>query len=253
MSLKFAAQLYTLRNELKKNFPDVLRELKKMGWTGVQIDGLFGYEAEEIAEVLKETGLETAGMHISLDRMVNDVDEILKESRLFESKDIFCHYLDTNMQTEQGYIEAKSTLLNVAKKLNPLGFRVGYHNHDFEFHTKVDGEYALDYLLAPAGNTFVYPEIDTYWVKKFGKDPLAFMKKYVGRTPILHLKDMTADGKEFFAEVGTGLIDFKPILLWGEKTGVEWYAVEQDECSGSPFDSLEISLRNLKEMEKQIK
>jgi hypothetical protein len=63
--------------------------------------------------------------------------------------------------------------------------------------------------------------------------------------PIIHLKDMAADGSEAFAEVGTGLIDFVPILEWGEANGIEWYAVEQDVCPGDPMDSLRISLNNL--------
>lgn len=65
---KFAAQLYTLRAELKKDFYETLRTLSKMGWKSVQIDGLHGYPAVEIAAVLKETGLSVAGMHVSLDR-----------------------------------------------------------------------------------------------------------------------------------------------------------------------------------------
>ncbi|RKL65010.1 xylose isomerase [Salipaludibacillus neizhouensis] len=253
MELNYAAQLYTLRNELKQDFPGVLRELKKMGWEAVQIDGLFGYSAEEIAEVLKETGLATAGMHIGLDRMNDDLDNVMKESLLFNSKDFFCHYMEEYMQNVEGYKKAKVDLLEVARKLSPLGFRIGYHNHDFEFKTTIEGKSALEFILEPKGNNFIYPEIDTYWVKKAGVDPLAFIKKYTGRTPYLHFKDMTTDGLEFFAEVGTGSIDFSSILSWGKQHGVEWYVIEQDECKVSPFDSLALSLENLKKMEEKLK
>lgn len=253
MTFKFATQLFTLRDELKQDFPMVLRELKKMGWDAVQIDGLFGYTAEEIAEVLKETGLQTAGMHIGVDRMINDLDNVIKEALLIKSKDIFCHYLEEEQQNVEGYKYVKESLLKVSEKLNPLGFRVGYHNHDFEFKTVVNGKYALDYILEPVGNNFLYPEIDTYWIKKAGLDPLTYIKKYVGRTPYLHLKDMTLDEFEDFAEIGTGQIDFASILKWGKDHEVEWYVVEQDECKGNPFDSLSISLDNLKRMQEKIK
>ena len=63
---------------------------------------------------------------------------------------------------------------------------------------------------------------------------------------------MTDDGSRFYAEIGTGLIDFEPILLWGEQNGVRWYVVEQDECAGDPFDSLEISLTNLVRMAEKL-
>ncbi|MCM2675313.1 hypothetical protein [Alkalicoccobacillus plakortidis] len=56
---------------------------------------------------------------------------------------------------------------------------------------------------------------------------------------------MTKDSDETFAELGTGSINFAPILEWGERSGVEWYIVEQDVCKGDPMKSLEISLEHL--------
>ncbi|MFJ5625053.1 sugar phosphate isomerase/epimerase family protein [Peribacillus loiseleuriae] len=256
MKHKFAAQLYTLRKELTNNFPGTLRELKKMGWEAVQMDGLRGYSAEEIAETLKETGLKTAGMHISLDRMKNDTDSVIHECYLFGTKDIFCHYLDEEKQNVEGYREAKRILLETAKQLNGIGFRVGYHNHEFELLSEVNGQNALDYLLTPVGNMFIYPEIDTYWAKYAGVDPLTYISKFPFRMPIIHLKDMKAEESlkypESLAEIGNGCIDFLPILQWGEKNGVEYYAVEQDVCEGNPLDSLNTSLENLMKMSEKL-
>ncbi|MGM0838471.1 MAG: sugar phosphate isomerase/epimerase family protein [Bacillota bacterium] len=253
MKHKFAAQLYTVRTEISKDFPGVLRELKKMGWEAVQIDGLFGYAAEEIADVLQETGLKTAGMHVSLDRMNNELEVVLNEAKLFQTTDFFCHYLDEDMQHVEGYRKAKKDLLEIARKVTPQGFRVGYHNHDFEFRTMIDGKVALDFILTPAKDVFIYPEVDTYWVKMAGIDPLSYIKKFPNRMPILHLKDMTNDERRYFAEIGTGSIDFEPILAWGEENGVEWYAIEQDVCPGNPLDSLDASLTNLIKISEKLK
>lgn len=252
MKHKFAAQLYTLRNELQQDFTGVLRKLSEMGWEAVQIDGLFGYPAEEIAAVLRETGLKVAGMHISLERMNNELKMVLREADLFGTTDFFCHYLEEEYQSVEGYKRAKRELLDVARKVSPIGYRVGYHNHDFEFQAEIDGDYALSYLLKPEGNQFIIPEIDTYWVKMAGQDPLEYIKQFPNRIPILHFKDMTNDEKKYFAEVGTGSINFEPILQWGEENGVEYYCVEQDYCPGSPFDSLEISLTNLVKMAQRL-
>lgn len=252
MNHKFAVQLYTLRDKLDKDFPGTLRTLKKMGWNAVQIDGLFGYEAAEIAEVLQELNMSAAGMHVGLDRMTDELETVLEEGRLFGTRDFFCHYLEDDMHHVEGFKAAKHTLLEVARKVNPAGYRVGYHHHDFEFYTDVEGKKALDYILAPEGNMFIYPEIDTYWVKMAGYDPLTYMEQFSNRIPILHLKDMTNDDRRFYAEIGTGSIDFEPILYWGERNGVEWYAIEQDECAGDPFDSLEISYHHLTALAKKM-
>lgn len=246
---KLAAQLYTLRNELKKDFPSVLRELKKMGWAAVQIDGLHGNPAKDIAAVMKEIGLQTAGMHVGLERLKNDMDAVLEEARLFDTKDLICHSLPDGLQNPEGYVSVRHDLLQAASKVSGMGYRVGYHNHDFEFHTTIDGKFALEYLLEDPA---IYAEIDTYWVKKADQDPLSFIQNYAFRMPILHLKDITADERKYFAEIGTGLIDFAPILKWGLQNGVEWFAVEQDYCPGNPMDSLALSYTNLLKLEKLI-
>ena len=159
-----------------------------MGWEAVQINGLFGLSAHEVAAILKETGLQAAGMHIGLDRMNHELQAVLEEGELLGTKDFFCHYLEEDLQHANGYKQVKKELLAVAAKVNPLGFRVGYHHHDYEFYTQVDGMTALDYLFSPAGNQFLYPEIDTYWVKYAGHDPLTYISKFPGRIPYLHLK-----------------------------------------------------------------
>jgi sugar phosphate isomerase/epimerase len=71
--------------------------------------------------------------------------------------------------------------------------------------------------------------------------------------PIIHLKDMANDEDLSFAEVGTGSIDFEPILRWGEENGIEWYAVEQDVCPGNPMDSLRVSINNLHRLIGEMK
>lgn len=253
MKNKLAAQLYTLRNELKKDFPGTLRELKRMGWSAVQIDGLHGNDPVEIAAVMDELGLRTAGMHVGLERMKSDLPAVLEEARLFRTRDFICHSLPGGMQHPDGYRGVRADLRRVAGQVEGQGYRVGYHNHDFEFHTSVDGhEFALDYLLELDPERPVYAEIDTYWVKKAGLDPLSRIRLYPRRMPILHLKDMTGDGRAYFTEIGNGVIDFIPILRWAKRSGVEWYAVEQDYCPGNPLDSLAVSYENLLSMEPDV-
>lgn len=249
---KFAAQLYTLRNELEQDFPGVLRELKRMGWHAVQISGLRGYQPEEISEVLKETGLSVAGMHVSLELINNELPEVLRQAELFSTKDLVVPFLPETLRTELGYRLVKSNLNELARKLKRMGYTLSYHNHDFEFATTVEGKDALSFILEPAEDNDILAEIDVYWVKKTGRDPLTYIQSYGGRMPIIHLKDMTDDEEATFAEIGTGVIDFLPILRWGEANGINWYAVEQDVCKRPPLESLAISLDNLRRMVQQL-
>jgi len=242
---KFAIQLYTLRKECESDFPATLRTLGRMGWAGVETAGLHGHSAEEIAEVLRETGLKTAGMHISAERLRSDMENVLAEATLLDTKRLICPSVPHEWRNEQGYIRLREELNAAASKLRPEGFTVGFHNHAFEFETSVRGTDALSYLIEPAPDNAVLAEIDVYWVKKAGLEPAEFIKPYGDRMPTMHLKDMTGDGRRAYAEIGTGIIDFESLLRWGERNGVEWYVVEQDICEGEALDSARISLDNL--------
>ncbi|NOU75791.1 TIM barrel protein [Paenibacillus sp. LMG 31458] len=252
MRSKFAAQLFTLRDELEKDYFGTLRKVREMGWQAVQISGLFGNNPADIAKVLQETGLLTAGIHVGLAELKNQLDEVVKRADLFGTKDIVVPYFPADQQHEQGYRQLRSDLNNIARMLESKGYRISYHNHAFEFNTMIDGESALEYILEPVPGNRVFAEIDVYWVKRGGRDPLSFIQPYANRMPIIHLKDMSDDGKQSTVEVGTGQIDFIPILRWGEQNGIEWYAVEQDQCQRDPLDCLATSLENLNAMVEKL-
>lgn len=248
MKHKFAVQLYTLRKECEQDFPATLRKLGRMGWAGVETAGLHGFAAETIAEVLREAGLKVAGMHISVERLRSDAENVKAEATLLGTKRLICPSVPHEWRNEQGYIKLRAELNAAASELRADGFTVGFHNHAFEFETTVRGMDALSYLIEPTDDNAVLAEIDVYWIKKAGYDPAAFIVPYSGRMPTVHLKDMSGDGRGVYAEIGTGIIDFAPLLLWGENNGVEWYVVEQDMCEGDPLDSVGRSLEHLYEL-----
>ena len=78
---------------------------------------------------------------------------------------------------------------------NKLGMTLLYHNHDFEF-TKLDGKYALDILYEEVPASLLQTELDTCWVNVGGEDPAAYLTKYSGRAPVLHLKDFVGSKSE---------------------------------------------------------
>ena len=92
-------------------------------------------------------------------------------------------------------------------------------------------------------------EIDTYWIQHGGGDPASWIRKLKGRLPLVHLKDMgISKGKQVMTEVGEGNLNWQEILSACKDAGLIWYIVEQDICQRDPFESLGISLRNLKGM-----
>lgn len=113
--------------------------------------------------------------------------------------------------------------LGTKAKANGLQFL--WHNHDLEFREMEEG-LPFDYLMAHTDPKLVQCEMDIYWVKKGGGNPLEVLKKYAGRIPVLHVKDMAPD--DDFICPGRGIIDFAPIFREAKKQGIKHYFVERD-------------------------
>jgi sugar phosphate isomerase/epimerase len=134
------------------------------------------------------------------------------------------------------------------KRLKAAGLQFSYHNHAFEFE-KFDDGVAFDIFWQHTDPELVKSEFDVYWVKLAGLDPVAYMRQLGKRVKLLHLKDMAAGEGNKFAPVGTGTIDFAGVLKAANELGVEWGAVEQDNCYGEdPLKIVETSYRNLQKL-----
>ncbi len=128
-----------------------------------------------------------------------------------------------------------------------------YHNHAFEFESK-DGTTLFQVLADNTDKKLVNFEMDLFWVSVAGNDPVEMLHKMKGRVPLVHLKDK-AEGtpvlykesveKSAFKEVGSGVIDWKKVLVACAATGVQHYFVEQDQTPGDPLESLKKSYQYL--------
>jgi len=237
-------QLYTVRDQLKQDEPGTLEKISAIGYEGVEI----GYGASEaFLNKCAELSLEITGFHADLKTLQNDFDGVVEFARRIGNEFVILPWLDEQYRRDaSGWTQSAQMLSDIGARLREKELRFLYHNHDFEFQ-RFDGEYGLDILYkAPEEN--LGAELDTYWIAKGGADPVEYINSYASRTPILHIKDMTQGGD--FAEVGQGTLDWPAIFAAAEKAGVSVYAVEQDQCPGDPFDSIRISLENLRKMGK---
>ncbi len=245
-----ALQMYTLRDIIGGDTKGVLRQVAEMGYEGVELAGYGSLSAEEFKAALDENNLKAISSHAGIQNMENDVAGIVEAARLFGYSYVGAAFVDETFRT------TKENWISTAKRLEAIGKRlrdeadltVFYHNHAFEFEERFDGVAGLDVLYSNSDAQYLKAELDTYWIQKGGENPTEYLKKYAGRVPLLHIKDMTPDGD--FAEVGTGILDWTSIFAAAEAGGVAAYIVEQDTCPGDPLDSIKISLDNLKKMGK---
>ncbi len=251
MASQLAAQLYTLRDFCKTS-ADIaasLKKVKKIGYDAVQVSGIGKIDPKELAAILKGEGLTCCVTHISLDRMKTEAAAVAEEHHLWGCQYTAIGGFGWADMTGDKYTAFAKEYSTIAANFAKLGIAVGYHNHSHEL-VKFNGKTGLD-LLLEAFDKSVWMEIDTYWITHGGGDPIQWINKVAGRIPCIHLKDMgiTAQKTQFMAEIGEGNLNFPGILEAAKKAGTKWFIVEQDNCNGrDPFESLAISLKNLKSL-----
>jgi len=245
---KIGLQLYTVRNEMAKDFEGTLAKVAALGYNQVEFAGYFNHTPQQVKEVLAKNKLEAPSAHVPIKDLRENLGQAVETAKAVGHKLVICPYLDPReRQKLDDYKGHVVTLNKAAEAFNKAGIEFGYHNHDFEF-TEMEGKLPMDLLLAETNPKLVKIELDLYWITKAKQDPFAFFDKHPGRIVAFHVKDMDKE-KEVFTEVGRGRIDFKKLFAQSKKAGVKYYFVEQDQTPGSPFDSIKVSVDYLKQLE----
>jgi len=153
----------------------------------------------------------------------------------------------------QQFIEDYNT---VSAALQDLGIRIGYHNHYQEW-IRLDGSIRPIDLLLKHLHPAVWIELDTYWVAHAGGEPIEWIHRVadsgsqdLSRLPCVHFKNLQTDGEgtRIMCEVGSGNLHWPGILDACRKAGTQWYVVERDHGDLDPFESLKVSLEQMKAM-----
>lgn len=267
MSLPIAVQVYSVRDDAKADLRGTLGKIKAMGYDGVEFAGLYGYAPADIRDMCAELGLVPVSAHVPLADLKKDPHATIADYVTIGCRWIAVPYLPENLRPgTDAWPQTVEDIRAIAGEAKAQGIQLLYHNHDFEF-VRLDGEYALDMLYSAISEDLLKTEIDTCWVKVAGEDPAAYVRKYSGRAPIVHLKDFygekSADMYELigidkkapvrpsnfeFRPVGYGLQSFVDITAAAKDAGSEWVVVEQDKPSMglTPMESIEMGVKYLK-------
>jgi len=255
--MTLAAQLYTIRDFTKTtdDFANSMKKISDMGYTSVQVSAIGDISDEDVKRICDDNNLTICNTHIGYDRLLNDLDAVIEQHKLWDTKHVAIGSMPNEFRTdEDGYHRFAEIANSIGEKLAAADLTFSYHNHSFEF-MRFGDKTGLDILYTETDPNYVQAEIDTYWIQHGGGDPIAWIDRMFNRMPVVHLKDMVMTlgddpwkPVQTMAEVGEGNLNWKGILDACQRANVEFYAVEQDITPGDPFDSLEISYKNLVDM-----
>ncbi len=227
--LPVALQVYSIREDAEKDFVNAMQEVKKMGYDGVELAGLYEYTPEEVRDILKEIGLVPISAHVPYQEFKGNIQKTAEKYSVIGCKFVAIPYLLEEQRYGTEYFkEFMADIPAIAAACQKVGITLMYHNHDFEFLKTADGEYVLDYMYRTYSKEVWQVELDTCWTKVAGEDPATYMKKYEGRLPVVHLKDYSEGAPFEFRAVGHGVQDIPSILAEAVAGGSQWLVVEQD-------------------------
>ncbi|MDQ3702941.1 MAG: sugar phosphate isomerase/epimerase [Chloroflexota bacterium] len=246
-TIPIALQLYSVRDECARDLPGTLKAVADMGYDGVEFAGYYGRSAPELRAMLDDLGLKVAGTHTGLKTVL---DEELPQTIAFNQA-LGNRYLvvpglpPERRDSRQAWLETARIFDGVAAQVEPLGMRVGYHNHAVEFQP-LDGENPWDTLFSNTRPSVIM-QLDLGNARHGGADPVPYLEKYPGRATTVHLKDYSSTNDK--ALLGEGDIPWDDVFRLCESTaGTQWYIVEQESYAYPPLECVRRCRENLKKM-----
>jgi sugar phosphate isomerase/epimerase len=227
-------ELYTVRNELNKDFEGTLARVAKMGYKEVEFAQFFAHlpdlnpTAKRAREILDANGLSSSATHIPYSALsAENLPKVIEASKVLGHSYIVNPKVDRDvLKDPDGWKRAAETFNRAGEETKKAGMQIGYHNHVEEFKPLPDGKMPYDVLLAETDPKLVVMEMDIGWLHHAGADPIAYFEKYPGRFAVVHVKDFDANGN--MTDVGRGVIDWKAIFAKSDVAGIKHYFVEYD-------------------------
>jgi sugar phosphate isomerase/epimerase len=249
-------QLYSLRDQFKKDVPGTLDEVKRWGIKYAELAGTYDLPVEKFTQELAARGIQPIGAHFGYERYRDDAEGVASEAKALGLKYAGCAWIphegDFNEKTCR---EAIAVFNKAGEVMAKHGLKFFYHVHGYEFQPHGQGT-LLDLLITETNPKLVSYEMDIFWIVFPGQDPVKLLEKYGKRWELAHLKDMrkgTQTGSlsggtdvKNDAALGAGLMDLPAILRAAKKAGVKWYFIEDE----SPWSEQQIptSLKYLEEV-----
>jgi len=266
---RLGLQLYSVRDAMGKDPKGSLKKLADMGYIHVEhanyVDRKFyGFSAKEFKKLLSDLDLQMPSGHTVMtakdwDASKKDFTDkwkfTIEDAAEVGQRYVISPWLDEDLRTDteglKRFMEQFNKCGELCKKYN---MTFGYHNHNFEFSTKVGDSTLYDFILANTDPTLVAQQMDVGNMLGAGGIALDLLKKYPGRFELMHVKDeiKAADGKGMDGYdstiLGKGVMPVKDIVKYARsKGGTSQFIIEQESYQGiDPFDCVKIDLQTMK-------
>lgn len=241
-------QLYSFRDAMAQDARGTLKLIADLGFKQVESarssKGLYyGLSPTEMKTVCESLGLTLRSGHVHLDE---DWEKTLDQASEAGQEYVICSTMPTRGQTLDNYKSVADAFNKAGEDCQKRNMKFGYHNHEYEFEMD-QGKVLYDVLLEETSPELVHMELDLGWVVVAGMNPMDYFKRFKGRFPLWHLKDMDLWENES-TEFGKGGVDIPMLLSNREASGVKHIFIEQEEYATNPEESMRHNLKFLADL-----
>jgi sugar phosphate isomerase/epimerase len=250
-------QMGTFGKQLRADLPGTLQRMKKLGITEVEGGGAFGMDADAYKKLLHENNIKVVAIGANFDSLQRNPSKYVKLAKQLDAEQVVCYWIPHNGD-DFTFEDAKKgvSVFNAAGEvLARDGLMLCYHAHGYEFRPHETGT-LFDYMAQNMDPRFANFQMDVFWIKQSGTDPVSLLKKYPTRFKSMHLKDRLkgmpdsnngrADVEKANVVLGTGDVNIEAVMKEGVKLGIRHYFIE-DESSRS-WDQVPQSIEFLKKI-----
>ena len=249
--IPIGVQLYSVRDDCKKDFMGTLSVVAKMGYQGVEFAGYYDCKAADLRKKLDELGLKCCGTHTGIDSVLPEqLQKTIEFNQTLGNKYLIIPWIpEEKRNTREACLETAKLFTKLVESVKPHGMKVGFHTHDCDCKPLPNStESAWTVIGDNTPKEFVL-QLDTANSMHGGADPVALLKKYPGRGGTVHLKEFSKSNDK--ALLGEGDVKWKDVFAACESTaGTEWYIIEHEVYGMAPLDCIAGCLKNLKAMGK---
>lgn len=237
-SQDYGLQLYSLRNQLKKDFKSSLASIHGFGIRNVEGNEFYGITPEAFKKGIDEQGLKLVSFAVDYDDLKKDLSPVIQRAKQLGVSFLVCYWIPHKSSNfDMNSVDDAAKTFNAAGKvLKENGIQLCYHNHGYEFQPSSNGT-LFDDLLMKTDPEYVSYELDVFWAKQGCVDPVQLLKKYPKRFALMHLKDRQIGTRcdlsghadeETNVVLGNGDVNIKKVIKAARKSAVKYYFIEDE-------------------------
>ena len=248
-------QLYSVRDEMKLDPLGTLKQLANMGYRYVEHADykerkFYGFPAKEFKKILGDLGMKMLSGHTVMrkdhwDEKIKDFTSewkyTIEDAAIVGQQYVISPSLDAGQRVNYDEVKKFMDVFNRCGELcQKSSMKFGYHNHDFEFSQKLNGEPLYDIILKSTDPKLVMQQLDIGNLYNGGATALDIITRFPGRFESMHVKDeikntaTTSKDKFESTLLGAGIVGVKEVIDVGRKSGTSHFIIEQEAYQGKP-------------------